>query len=222
MRRYRSLIKINPSGHKELNSVFKKPASRQLGKMDLPKVIFFQKKKSSKEKVGLLHKIRWGEDENKNYKTWVSAMIHSARPTDPPVPITILAWTLFCLWDFQKWGRTYGRTTFAKTMITTGRDFGSAEWIDFCCCSWRVSSQKHKTEYNKNNSSYKSIDLPYCIMLFKILFVNRSTKSRPVMITIFTDVVCPSIRSSLIFKFTADRVDHLYGCNLLLFARIYV
>ena len=37
-------------------------------------------------------------------------MIHLARPTVPPVAITILPGKLLCLRDFEKWGRTYGRT----------------------------------------------------------------------------------------------------------------
>ena len=36
---------------------------------------------------------------------------------------------LFCFARFEKWGR-YGWTTWAKTMIPTGRDFGLAEWIN--------------------------------------------------------------------------------------------
>ena len=35
----------------------------------------------------------------------------------------------FVLRDFEKRGRTDGRTTCAKTMIPTGHDCGSAEWI---------------------------------------------------------------------------------------------
>ena len=62
----------------------------------------------------------------------VSSMIHSARPTVSSVETIVFAWNLFC---FEYWGRTRtyrrtdGRTTCAKTMITTGRDFGLAEWI---------------------------------------------------------------------------------------------
>ena len=37
---------------------------------------------------------------------------------------------LFCFSRFEKWGRTNGRTTCAKTIIPTGRDFGLAEWIN--------------------------------------------------------------------------------------------
>ena len=37
---------------------------------------------------------------------------------------------LFCFSRFEKWGRTDGRTTCAKTMIPTGRDFGLAKWIN--------------------------------------------------------------------------------------------
>ena len=43
-------------------------------------------------------------------KTCVSSMIHSARPTVPPVVITILAWTLFCFVRFWKVETTDWRT----------------------------------------------------------------------------------------------------------------
>ena len=49
-------------------------------------------------------------------------MIHSARPTVSPVANIVFALNLFC---FEKWGRT----TCAKTVITTGRDSGSSSWI---------------------------------------------------------------------------------------------
>ena len=44
-------------------------------------------------------------------------MIHSPRPMFIPVAITILE-LCFVLRDFEKWGRTYVRTTRAKIMIT--------------------------------------------------------------------------------------------------------
>ena len=34
--------------------------------------------------------------------------------------------------DFEKWERTDIETTRAKIMITTGRDCGSASWINYC------------------------------------------------------------------------------------------
>ena len=40
---------------------------------------------------------------------------------------------LFCFSRFEKWGRTDGRTDgqqIAKTIISAGRDFGLAEWIN--------------------------------------------------------------------------------------------
>ena len=37
---------------------------------------------------------------------------------------------LFCFARFEKWWRTYGQTTCAKTMITTSTDCGLAEWIN--------------------------------------------------------------------------------------------
>ena len=53
-------------------------------------------------------------------------MIHSARPTVSLIAYIVFTWNLFC---FEKWGRTDGRTTCAKMMITTDRDSGSASWI---------------------------------------------------------------------------------------------
>ena len=53
----------------------------------------------------------------------VFSMIHSARPTVSLVANIVFALNLFC---FEKWGRT----TRAKTMITTGRDCRSASWIN--------------------------------------------------------------------------------------------
>ena len=53
-------------------------------------------------------------------------MIHLARPIVASSKHCLL---LFCYSRFEKWRRTDGRTTCAKTMIPTGRDFGLAEWI---------------------------------------------------------------------------------------------
>ena len=55
----------------------------------------------------------------------VSSKIHSAWPTVSPVANMIFV--SFCLLDFEMWGRT----TCAKTVIPTGRDYGSAEWINY-------------------------------------------------------------------------------------------
>ena len=52
-------------------------------------------------------------------------MIHSARAIVTPLA-TLFSVALFFL-DLKS-GRTDGRTTFAKTMIPTGFDFGLAEW----------------------------------------------------------------------------------------------
>ena len=59
-------------------------------------------------------------------KRQVPSMIHLARPTVLLVANTILTRKLFCVTRFEKWGRTYGRTTCVKIVITTGRDRGSA------------------------------------------------------------------------------------------------
>ena len=59
----------------------------------------------------------------------VSSMIHSARPIVTPVVNIVFTWNLSCWLDFQKWGWTDERT-YVKTMITTSRDWGLAEWIN--------------------------------------------------------------------------------------------
>ena len=56
------------------------------------------------------------------------SMIHSARPTGSPVVNIVFAGNLFCFARLWKVG-TYGLTC-AKTMFTTGRDGGPAEWIN--------------------------------------------------------------------------------------------
>ena len=64
----------------------------------------------------------------------VSSMIHSARSTVSPLVNIVFALNLFVfLLDFEKLGTniwTVRRTTCAKTMITSDRDCGSAEWIN--------------------------------------------------------------------------------------------
>ena len=52
-------------------------------------------------------------------------MIHSARPIVTPVANIVFCWFVFL--DLKSGD---GRTTCAKTMIPTGRDFGLAEWIN--------------------------------------------------------------------------------------------
>ena len=74
----------------------------------------------------------------KKDKTCISSMIPSARPTIPQGAITILTCTLFDLRDFENWGQTDVRTPRVKIVITTGRDCGSAAWINynFVSCSY--------------------------------------------------------------------------------------
>ena len=65
--------------------------------------------------------------EMKNITKQASSMIHPGRPTVSSVANIVFTWNLFC---FEKFGRTHGRTTCAKMMITTGHDCGLAEWIN--------------------------------------------------------------------------------------------
>ena len=49
------------------------------------------------------------EIKSKVYKTCVPSMIHTARPTVPPVVIIILTWMLFCFARFWKVDRQHVR-----------------------------------------------------------------------------------------------------------------
>ena len=60
----------------------------------------------------------------------VSSMIPSARPTVPPVAIIVFMLRLFSLTIFWKVVTDVRTETCAKTMITTGRHWGLAEWIN--------------------------------------------------------------------------------------------
>ena len=59
----------------------------------------------------------------------VSSVIHSARPTVLPVMNIVFTWNLFCFARFWKVG-TDGQIIHAKTIITTGLECGSTEWIN--------------------------------------------------------------------------------------------
>ena len=59
------------------------------------------------------------------------SLIHAARPTlISPVANIVFRLKFVLFWKVRTDGRTYERTTCAKTMITTGRDCGSASWIN--------------------------------------------------------------------------------------------
>ena len=79
-------------------------------------------------------------------------MIHSAKPTVSPVVNIVFAWKLFCFarfWKVGTDGRTYERTTCAKTMITSGRDSGSAEWIKRLGIAQKSTSTYSREKYNR-------------------------------------------------------------------------
>ena len=66
-------------------------------------------------------------------------MIPSARPTVPPVAITILIWNLFCF--ARVWKVKHGRMC-VKTIITNSTDCESFEWINKCKPWTRQESSK--------------------------------------------------------------------------------
>ena len=81
-----------------------------------------------KEKKAKKNKKKKGNDKQDRWRQ-VSPMIPSARPTVPPVVITIFTWKLFFCTMLK---RRNGRMSCVKTVISTGRDCGLAEWINKC------------------------------------------------------------------------------------------
>ena len=77
---------------------------------------------------------------------------------------------LFCFSRFEKWGRTYGRTTCAKTMSPTGRDFGLAEWIKkiklVTTTSTMIITGK-KSWQKKNEKKKEALKIRVCGVLWK-------------------------------------------------------
>ena len=77
----------------------------------------------------------------------VPSMIHLATPTVSPVVNIVFAWNLFYFARFWKVGTYICTDNIVKTMITTGRDWGSAEWINWrpwLCDCW-VDQYKGKS-----------------------------------------------------------------------------
>ena len=66
-------------------------------------------------------------------------MIHLARPIITPVANIVL-----CCFVFLDMNSGEGRTTCAKTMIPTGRDFGLAEWIN-CKLYFQLNELRYYT-----------------------------------------------------------------------------
>ena len=94
-------------------------------------------------------------------------MIHSARPTVSPV-----ANIVFCCFVYLDLKSGDGRTTCAKTIIPTGRDFGLAEWIKELQKSqtaggYKISANIHFPQ------TVVAIFLPLSIMKLPCLFQNQ-------------------------------------------------
>ena len=76
-----------------------------------------------KEQLILLFRQSWLRSRSEKVrKINVSSMIHSARPTVPPVVNIMLIWSLFWLAIFWKVGTDERTETCAKIMITAGQD----------------------------------------------------------------------------------------------------
>ena len=158
----------------------------------------------------------------------VSSMIPSARPIVPTNSDHYFQAT-FVLRYFEKWGRLVVRTeTCAKILITTGRDCGAAEWINFlqkCVwfffCSipypaviksihhanmtemllatWHNVRHRHEKMEKSKNSKWPTRPCPYCWTA--ILFFGRmygQTEGRKVK---SANTICKTN-------------DHLFGLGL--------
>ena len=82
-------------------------------------------------------------DENMDKIIKCAELIHSARPIVTPVANIVFCCFVFI--DMKRFLRTYGRTTWAKTMIPTGRDCGLAEWINIKCAELIIRKKKEKS-----------------------------------------------------------------------------
>ena len=100
-------------------------------------------------------------------------MIHSARPTVSPVANIVFA--SFCFARFWKVG-TDGRTTCAKTIIPTGCDCGSAEWINNCISIYLPGLLKEVKEIDlsKNDSDKSEFFLFFCPVLFLSFLTHQA------------------------------------------------
>ena len=139
-------------------------------------------------------------------------MIHSARPTVPPIVNSILNWN-FVLWDFEKCGRTVGvdvQTPRVKIVITTGRDCGSALLINFywIFLFWWLRESRQKLPKNKigwflldNFRNFFRLPLPW--LLFTLANARAVTVSATGMvcsIAILFGMLCLVFFSILIFN----------------------
>ena len=91
-------------------------------------------------------------------------MIHWVIPIVTPV-----ANIVFCCYVFLDLksgdGRTDRRTTCAKTMIPTGRDFGLVEWINnFVICKWfKTTSKRALLKLFKKCTNLLNVYVPFII-----------------------------------------------------------
>ena len=104
-----------------------------------------------------------------SYTRQVSSMIHSARSIVTPVMNIVL-----CCFVFLDLKSGDGRTTCAKTMIHTGRDFGLAEWIKNISCIIIIYRLKKKIRCTASNCNFCGLNLNLSLLFLKFA---KSVKS---------------------------------------------
>ena len=82
----------------------------------------------------------------------LSLWIHLTKPTVSSVLHFVFAWNLFYITIFEKRGRMDVRTTCAKTIITTDRDWGLASWIKWAWGNKTVAYHKISINGSENSS----------------------------------------------------------------------
>ena len=108
------------------------------------------------------------------------------------------------LLDFEKWGRTNVRTTWVQTMIITGRDCGSAEWIKLwpvIYCNilhfWEVRANELLESANLTLSLFPIIFLNVYICLVSLTHFQKLEEGHPYF--------CPVKHKTLELSFQGGR-----------------
>ena len=119
------------------------------------------------------------------------------------------------------WGRTYGQKQRAKIMITTGRDWGSAEWINVerqksLFLLWSHSTlEKHMCDkiyqccYTISTSVY-AIKIPYKLYYHPFCLQSGKTNSIPIKIP----PSFPFSYSRSIFPLLQEDFSPIWNCCL--------
>ena len=139
-------------------------------------------------------------------------MIHSARPTVPPGAIVIFTWNCFVLWYFEKWQRTYRRTTVGRPRgsfmrhVCTTVHYSCTSCLDILDIAWWV-------KFLVLPSQETTISLN-CIEVSQVYWSTWPNQSHSRCCSLFSHMssVCTSVRPSFIDRYWQEcgsvRGDH--------------